>query len=82
VAGKPAPLLYEQAMEQMNIPPDATLVIGDRLDTDILGAVHLGIPTALVLTGITHLEELSQSMIHPTYVFNDLPSMLAAWCSR
>ena len=49
--GKPEPLLFEMALEQLGCTPDACLMIGDRPDTDIAGAERLGIRTALVRTG-------------------------------
>lgn len=49
--GKPFPLLYEMALERLNIAPENALMIGDRPDTDIHGAAKLGIKTALVRTG-------------------------------
>jgi 4-nitrophenyl phosphatase len=79
VIGKPAPPLYQQALARMGTAPDATLVIGDRLDTDILGGVRLGMPTALVLTGVSHREELATSPIRPTAVFEDLAALIATW---
>ena len=81
VIGKPAPPLYQQAMAQMGTTSDTTLVIGDRLDTDILGGIRLGMPTALVLTGITQREALADSPIQPTIVMEDLPALIAAWAS-
>ena len=81
VVGKPAPLLYQQALHQMGAAPDETLVIGDRLDTDILGGIRLGLPTALVLTGISQRDELDQSPIRPTAVFDDLPALVRVWRS-
>jgi 4-nitrophenyl phosphatase len=79
IAGKPAPLLYRQAMARMGTDPEQTLVIGDRLDTDILGGIRLGMPTALVLTGISQEDALSSSPIRPTAVFEHLPALVAAW---
>ncbi|MBN1249786.1 MAG: HAD-IIA family hydrolase, partial [Anaerolineae bacterium] len=79
IAGKPSRLLYEQAMTRMGTTPETTLVIGDRLDTDILGGVRLGMPTALVLTGISQIDELQISPIRPTVVVDDLPSLVRAW---
>jgi len=49
--GKPEPLLYEMALEQLGCPAAACLMIGDRPDTDIAGAERLGCWTALVRTG-------------------------------
>lgn len=49
--GKPYPLLYEMALQRLNVTADECLMIGDRPDTDIKGAALLGIKTALVRTG-------------------------------
>jgi len=78
-AGKPGPLLYERALARMGTSPEATLVIGDRLDTDILGGLRLGMPTALVLSGIVQADELPASPIHPDVVFDDLAALVRAW---
>jgi len=79
LAGKPAPLLYERALARMGTSPEETLVIGDRLDTDILGGLRLGMPTALVLSGITQADELPASPIHPDVVFDDLAALVETW---
>jgi 4-nitrophenyl phosphatase len=52
IAGKPNPTLYEFALQRLKTPAAETLVVGDRLETDILGGQKLGCPTALVLSGI------------------------------
>jgi HAD superfamily hydrolase (TIGR01450 family) len=51
VIGKPEPLLYEMAMRRLGAAPADCIMIGDRPDTDILGAQRLGMRTALVRTG-------------------------------
>lgn len=51
VIGKPYPLLYEMALERLAVPARHALMIGDRPDTDILGAVESGLSSALVRTG-------------------------------
>jgi 4-nitrophenyl phosphatase len=79
MTGKPGPLLYERALARMGVAPEATLVIGDRLDTDILGGLRLGMPTALVLSGITHPDELTGSPVHPDIIFDDLAALVCAW---
>ena len=52
------------------------LVIGDRLDTDILGANRLGIDSLLVLTGVTSKTDLVKSSTKPKYVCNNLKCLL------
>lgn len=53
IIGKPAPEMYRTAMRRMNTLPEETLVIGDRLETDIAGAQKLGCPTGVVLSGVS-----------------------------
>ena len=57
IAGKPNPTLYEFALERLGTSPAETLVVGDRMETDILGAQKLGCPSALVLSGIASRAE-------------------------
>ncbi len=79
VIGKPEPVLYQQAMMRMRTAPEMTLVIGDRLDTDILGGLRLGMPTAMVLSGINTRADVQSSPIHPDLVFDDLEALTLAW---
>jgi 4-nitrophenyl phosphatase len=79
VTGKPEALLYQQAMDRMKTVPETTLVIGDRLDTDILGGVRLGMPTAMILTGVSGQDILQDSPIRPSTVFDNLPQLVADW---
>lgn len=56
-AGKPYPYLLELALERLGTPKEATLVVGDRLETDIQGGQAVGCPTALVLSGVSTAEQ-------------------------
>ncbi len=60
VIGKPQPQMYRLALEILKAEPAQVLMIGDRWDTDIVGARKLGIPALLVLTGVTTAEEVPQ----------------------
>ncbi len=60
VVGKPDPIMYEIALKRMNVQPSECLVVGDRLETDILGGQKIGCPTALVLSGVTSVEKAYQ----------------------
>lgn len=57
VAGKPNSTLYDFALEKLGTKPEETLAVGDRIETDILGAQRAGLHTALVLSGVASLEE-------------------------
>jgi 4-nitrophenyl phosphatase len=78
VVGKPYPAIYNAALKELNSNPEDTLMVGDRLDTDILGANRLGIDSAAVLTGTTSREEINTSDIKPGFVFEDLPALIQA----
>jgi HAD superfamily hydrolase (TIGR01450 family) len=56
-AGKPSPAMFEEARSALG--PGRYLVVGDRLDSDIAGGAAAGMQTALVLTGVTTLDDLS-----------------------
>lgn len=76
-AGKPETPMFELALERY-APGGKALMIGDRLDTDVLGANRAGIASALVLTGIDTPKELfaADPLNAPTYVFDDLRQLL------
>jgi len=76
LAGKPKPKMFEIAMKIMNASRESTLVIGDRLDTDILGGFEANCLTALVLTGISKLEDLVTSAYKPHFVFDNLSDLV------
>ena len=75
VAGKPAPPLFEETVRRVG--GARPLVVGDRLDTDIEGATNAGLPSLLVLTGVTGLEELVAAPVdrRPTYLSTDLAGL-------
>ncbi len=79
VAGKPEPILYRQALARMEVAPEETVVLGDRLDTDILGGVRLGMTGVLMLSGIHGRDDLPHSPIHPDLVFEDLAALIKIW---
>jgi 4-nitrophenyl phosphatase len=77
VVGKPSPISFQVALEVLGLGPSEVLMIGDRLDTDIAGAQALGMDTALVLSGVTKPEDLTEARIRPTYVAWDLLELVA-----
>jgi 4-nitrophenyl phosphatase len=81
VIGKPAPTMLHAAVDMLGADARRTLMIGDRLDTDIAGAQAAGLASALVLTGVTSPESLRESEIQPDGVYADLPALVAAWGS-
>jgi 4-nitrophenyl phosphatase len=78
VIGKPETPMLETAMMRMGVRPEETVMLGDRLDTDILAGERAGMPTVLVLTGVSTREDLASAEALPDVVVSDLPSLLEA----
>lgn len=79
VMGKPDAPMFEAALRLMGTAPADTLMIGDRLNTDITGAALLGFKTALVLTGVSTREDAEVNSIKPDGIYADLAALLASW---
>lgn len=78
IIGKPEPHLYTQCLQRMGTSPQETLALGDRLDTDILGGQRTGMPTAMVLTGISSRDDIETTGIRPDWIFSGLPDLTEA----
>jgi HAD superfamily hydrolase (TIGR01457 family) len=78
VIGKPNVYMAEMALEQLGLPAGETLFVGDRLETDIVCGARAGIPTALILTGVSRRDEIEAAEAKPTYVYDDLPALMRA----
>lgn len=74
--GKPEPLLYQMALKRLQIFPEETLAIGDRLETDIAGAQKAGIHTALVLSGAATLTQAESYHPQPEIIVKDLSELI------
>lgn len=66
--GKPSPVMMRAARKELGLSANQTIMIGDTLETDILGGVQLGYRTVLVLSGSTTLDDLSRSAYRPDRV--------------
>jgi 4-nitrophenyl phosphatase len=82
VVGKPQPLMLQLAMKSMGGAEHDTAMLGDRLDTDIAAAAAVGIPSILVLTGVSARADLPASPVQPTLVVNDLDELIHTWLTR
>lgn len=76
IVGKPEPFLFQLALERLGTPPEATLVVGDRLETDILGGQRVGCPTALVLSGVTSREQVRTRNPAPDLIVEDFGALI------
>ena len=70
--GKPNSTMVELAIQANNFSKDETIVIGDRLYTDIACGINAGVSTAVVLTGETKLHHIGKSEFQPKYNFENI----------
>ncbi len=70
--GKPNPLMMRQAVKILDESVDDTVIIGDRMDTDIVAGMESEIDTILVLSGVTSYEGMEKFAYRPKYVFENV----------
>ena len=78
VIGKPSNEIFTTSMELIGANPEFTVMIGDRLNTDILGAQNAGIRSILVLTGVTTSAMLTNSPIQPDAVYPSIKEVASS----
>jgi 4-nitrophenyl phosphatase len=76
VVGKPEPEIYLYALERLKTSPAETLIVGDRLDTDIIGAQKIGCHTALLLSGVAKETDARSWRPVPEIIAPDLTGLL------
>jgi NagD protein len=70
--GKPNPLMMRSALNYLDVHSEDTVMVGDRMDTDIVAGVESGMRTILVLTGVTHREDIDRFPYRPTWVLESV----------
>ena len=75
VIGKPQPEMALLAMERTGFSPEQTVLLGDRLYTDVACGVNAGIDTVFVLSGEGTEADIAQYDIHPTWIFSDIAAL-------
>jgi 4-nitrophenyl phosphatase len=81
VIGKPETSMLETALRIMGTPAAQTLMVGDRLDTDILGGQRAGMKTAFVLSGVSTRADITRTGITPDGIYEHLLDLTHAWRS-
>jgi phosphoglycolate/pyridoxal phosphate phosphatase family enzyme len=76
IYGKPSPLMAQAAMAHLGTVPEESLMVGDRVETDIRMGRDAGMFTALSLTGATTRERLAGSEIQPDFILERLDQLL------
>jgi len=75
--GKPSPIMMRAARKELGLTTDETTMIGDTMETDILGGVQLGFHTVLVLSGGTSRQDLDRYAYRPEVVVDSLAELSA-----
>lgn len=73
--GKPSPVMLRAARKELALPTDQTVVIGDTMDTDILGGVQLNYKTILTLSGSTSRKDLERYAYRPDLVVESIADL-------
>lgn len=78
VVGKPSFHMSHTVLTRLGLPPEDTILVGDRLLTDVRMAREAGMSSALVLSGATSADDLAMSDIQPDFVVRDVGELLPA----
>jgi len=74
--GKPSPVMMRMARKILGLSTDETIMIGDTMGTDILGAGSMGFTTVLTLSGVTNAEDLEHYGYSPDFVVESIKDLL------
>lgn len=75
--GKPNPLMMRHALIMLGTTSDETIIIGDRMDTDIIAGIESEIDQLLVLSGVSSLKTIEDFPYRPTYVANGVGDIIS-----
>ena len=73
--GKPNPLMMRTALNYLGVHSEDTLMIGDRMDTDIVAGIVSGMETILVLSGVTRRDDIPRFPYRPTYIYESVEAI-------
>jgi NagD protein len=76
--GKPSPVMMRAARKELGLSADETIMIGDTMETDILGGVQMGYRTILVLSGSTRKEDVEHYAYRPDTIVESLADLVEA----
>ncbi|WP_353651577.1 HAD-IIA family hydrolase [Nakamurella sp. A5-74] len=79
--GKPNPLMMRSALRSIGAHSESTLMIGDRMDTDVIAGLEAGLATILVLTGISTRESMERFPYRPSLVIDSVADLVGRTAS-
>jgi NagD protein len=75
--GKPNPLMMRSSLNRIEAHSESTIMVGDRMDTDVISGIEAGLRTVLVLTGSTKKENIAKFPYRPTRVVNSIADLVS-----
>ena len=74
--GKPNPVMIRDALNILGAHSKSTVMVGDRMDTDIRAGVEAGVETVLVLSGVTQRHEIARFAYQPSHVVDSIADLI------
>ncbi|HUD69845.1 MAG TPA: HAD-IIA family hydrolase [Acidimicrobiales bacterium] len=74
--GKPNPLMITEGLNTLNARPSSTVIVGDRMETDIVAGIEAGLDTILVLSGVTTADEVERYPFRPGRVVASIADLI------
>jgi NagD protein len=74
--GKPNPLMMRSALNRIEAHSETTVIVGDRMDTDVISGLEAGLRTVLVLSGSTRADQVGKYPYLPTKVFDSVADLV------
>jgi NagD protein len=74
--GKPNPMMFRSAMNQISAHSETTVMIGDRMDTDVVAGIEAGLETILVLTGSTSAAAVQRFPYRPNHILDSIADVI------
>jgi NagD protein len=75
--GKPNPMMFRSALNRIEAHSETTVMIGDRMDTDVVAGIEAGLETILVLTGSTRAEDVNKYPFRPSRILDSIADVVA-----
>jgi NagD protein len=74
--GKPNPMMFRSAMNRIEAHSESTIMVGDRMDTDVVAGIEAGLETVLVLSGSTAAADVSRFPFRPSRVLDSIADVI------
>ena len=74
--GKPNPLMMKSGIKLLGVAPENAVIVGDRMDTDIVAGIESEIDTVLVLSGVTTIDDLKTFPYRPKYIYENVGEII------